>query len=54
MPSHPADGPHSSDEDRLQDYFWKLEKLIPNPYRDWAKAMLVHVSGSVYLKNDER
>jgi hypothetical protein len=30
---------HSSDEDRLQDYFWKLEKLIPNPYRDWAKAI---------------
>jgi hypothetical protein len=28
-----------SDEDRLQDYFWKLEKLIPNPYRDWAKAI---------------
>jgi hypothetical protein len=30
---------HSSDEDRLQDYFWKLEELIPNPYKDWAKAV---------------
>jgi hypothetical protein len=30
---------HSSDEDRLQDYFWKLETLIPNPYKDWAKTV---------------
>jgi hypothetical protein len=30
---------HSSDEDRLQDYFWKLETLIPNPYKDWAKSV---------------
>ena len=30
---------HSSDADRLQDYFWKLEELIPNPYKDWAKAV---------------
>jgi hypothetical protein len=29
---------HSSNEDRLQDYFWKLETLIPNPYKDWAKV----------------
>jgi hypothetical protein len=29
----------SSDEERLQDYFWKLEELIPNPYRDWAKCV---------------
>lgn len=28
-----------SDEDRLQDYFWKLETLIPNPYKDWAKGV---------------
>jgi hypothetical protein len=30
---------HSSNEERLQDYFWKLEELIPNPYKDWAKAV---------------
>jgi hypothetical protein len=30
---------HSSNEERLQDYFWKLEELIPNPYMDWAKAV---------------
>jgi hypothetical protein len=29
----------SSNEERLQDYFWKLETLIPNPYKDWAKAV---------------
>jgi hypothetical protein len=29
----------SSNEERLQDYFWKLEELIPNPYKDWAKAV---------------
>jgi hypothetical protein len=38
MPSQRGDDP-SSDEDRLQDYFWKLEKLIPNPYRDWGKCV---------------
>jgi hypothetical protein len=29
----------SSDEERLQDYFWKLEELIPNPYRGWGKCV---------------
>jgi hypothetical protein len=27
-----------TEQERLQDYFWKLETLIPNPYKDWAKA----------------
>lgn len=27
-----------TDEERLADYFWKLEELIPNPGNDWAKA----------------
>jgi hypothetical protein len=31
--------PHSfTDQQRLNDYFWKLEQLIPNPYKDWAKS----------------
>jgi hypothetical protein len=25
----------SSDEQRLQDYLWNLEKVIPNPDKDW-------------------
>jgi hypothetical protein len=36
---HNAEMKPSSDEDRLQDYFWKLEKLIPNPYMDWGKCV---------------
>jgi hypothetical protein len=27
-----------SEEQRLLDYFWKLESLIPNPPKDWAKS----------------
>jgi hypothetical protein len=27
-----------SEEQRLQDFFWKLESMIPNPPRDWAKS----------------
>jgi len=27
-----------TDEQRLQDYFWKLETLIPNPGKDWARS----------------
>jgi hypothetical protein len=27
-----------TDEERLADYFWKLEELIPNPGNNWAKA----------------
>jgi hypothetical protein len=27
-----------TDQDRLEEYFWQLESLIPNPPRDWAKA----------------
>jgi hypothetical protein len=27
-----------TDEQRLQDYFWKLESLIPNPGPNWAKS----------------
>jgi hypothetical protein len=26
-----------SEEQRLQDFFWKLESLIPNPPKDWQK-----------------
>jgi hypothetical protein len=29
----------STDEDRLQDYFWKLEKTIPNPFKGWEKGV---------------
>ena len=25
------------EEEKLQEYFWKLESLIPNPPRDWEK-----------------
>jgi len=25
-----------TEEDRLQKYFWDLEKLIPNPPANWA------------------
>jgi hypothetical protein len=27
-----------SEQQRLEDYFWKLESLIPNPGKDWAKS----------------
>jgi hypothetical protein len=27
-----------TEQERLEEYFWKLESLIPNPPRDWAKA----------------
>jgi hypothetical protein len=27
----------SSDEDRLNEYFWNLEKTIPNPFKGWEK-----------------
>jgi hypothetical protein len=27
-----------SEEQRLQDFFWKLETMIPNPPKDWAKS----------------
>ena len=26
------------EEERLQEYFWQLERLIPNPPKDWAKV----------------
>lgn len=29
----------SSDEDRLHDYLWNLEKIIPNPDKGWAKGV---------------
>jgi hypothetical protein len=29
----------SSNEEHLQDYSWKLEALIPNPYKDWTKGV---------------
>jgi hypothetical protein len=27
-----------TEQERLQEYFWQLERLIPNPPRDWAKS----------------
>lgn len=27
-----------TDKERLEEYFWQLERLIPNPPRDWAKS----------------
>jgi hypothetical protein len=29
----------SSDEDRLQDYPWNLEKIIPNPDKGWEEGV---------------
>lgn len=28
----------SSEQQRLENYFWQLESKIPNPPKDWAKA----------------
>jgi len=28
-----------TDKERLENYFWKLESLIPEPPEDWAKAI---------------
>ena len=28
----------STDQERLEDFFWELEKIMPNPPRDWAKS----------------
>jgi hypothetical protein len=33
-----ADFKVPSDQQRLENYFWELERLIPNPGKDWAKA----------------
>jgi len=30
--------PRITEAQRLQDYFWKLEKLIPNPGPNWARS----------------
>jgi len=27
-----------TDQDRLDKYFWDLERVLPNPYKDWARA----------------
>ena len=27
-----------TEEQRLQDYFWKLETMIPNPGPNWARS----------------
>jgi hypothetical protein len=27
-----------TEAERLQEYFWQLEKIMPNPPRDWAKS----------------
>lgn len=28
-----------TNEQRLQDYFWKLELMFPNPGPDWARSV---------------
>ena len=39
---HPNDWsvlmPRITEAQRLQDYFWQLEKLIPNPGPNWARS----------------
>lgn len=27
-----------TEQERLEEFFWKLERLIPNPPADWAKS----------------
>ena len=27
-----------TERERLEEYFWQLERLIPNPPKDWAKS----------------
>jgi hypothetical protein len=27
-----------TEQERLEEYFWQLERLIPNPPKDWAKS----------------
>jgi predicted secreted protein len=27
-----------TEAERLQEYFWQLQRLIPSPPKDWAKA----------------
>jgi hypothetical protein len=27
-----------TEQERLEEYFWQLERMIPNPPRDWAKV----------------
>jgi predicted secreted protein len=27
-----------SEAERLERYFWELERIMPNPPRDWAKS----------------
>jgi hypothetical protein len=27
-----------TEEERLQNYFWELERILPNPGKDWAKS----------------
>ena len=29
--------PRITDQQRLEDYFWKLESVIPNPGSNWAR-----------------
>lgn len=28
----------AKEQARLEDYFWKLEGMLPNPPKDWAKS----------------
>jgi hypothetical protein len=27
-----------TEQERLEEYFWQLEKMMPNPPKDWAKS----------------
>jgi hypothetical protein len=27
-----------TNQERLEEYFWQLERIMPNPPKDWAKC----------------
>jgi hypothetical protein len=27
-----------TEAERLEEYFWQLERIMPNPGKDWAKS----------------
>ena len=38
MPQEKKKFRQPTEQERLEEYFWKLERLIPNPPKDWAKS----------------
>ena len=38
MPQQKKSFKRPTEQERLQEYFWQLERLIPNPPKDWAKS----------------